>query len=87
MAARIPSSENRLSRRSGTMYRSCPRRRKPRRIAVFDFIAFMFHDHKEVADIVGILDSISQVRFQHGAEGGLASTLPEPLDVTHALVG
>ena len=54
---------------------------------MFDFIAFMFHDHKEVADIVGILDSISQVRFQHGAEGGLASTLPEPLDVTHGLSG
>lgn len=52
---------------------------------MLDFIPFVFHDEKEVADIVGILDSLPHVSLQHGAEGRLAPALPQPLDVTHCL--
>ena len=30
-----------------------------------DLIAPMLHEHKEVSEIVGVLDGIVQVRFEH----------------------
>ena len=51
-------------------------------IAMFDLIAHIFHEHKELTEAAGILNSGAEVRFQQGAEGGLASGLAEPLNVT-----
>ena len=50
-----------------------------------DLPALVFHEHKEVAQVVGVLDGRPQVRLQHGAEGGLALGLAEPFNVTHRL--
>ena len=41
----------------------------------------MLHEQKEVSEIVGILDGIVQVRFEHGAEGRLALFLTQPLRI------
>ena len=54
-------------------------------IAVVDLISAMLHQHEEVAQVVGVLDSCPQIRLQHRAEGGLALGLPQPFDVTDRL--
>lgn len=54
-------------------------------IPMLDLIALMLHDEEEVTDVVGVLDGLPQIRLQHGAEGGLALALPQPLDVTDRL--
>ena len=48
---------------------------------MMDLIPLMLHEQEEVAQVVGVLDGVPQVRFQHGAEGGLAPALPQPLNV------
>lgn len=53
--------------------------------AVLDLIPLVFHDEEEVADVVGVLDGLPQIRLQHGAEGGLSLALPQPLNVAHSL--
>ena len=35
----------------------------------------MLHNEEEVADIVGVLYGLPEIRLQHGAEGGLALSL------------
>ncbi len=50
-------------------------------IPVADLPPHVFHEHKEVAQVVGVLNGRPQVRLQHGAEGGLAPGLAEPFDV------
>ena len=52
---------------------------------MLDLISLVLHDEEEVTDVVGILDSLPQICLQHGAEGGLAPALPQPLDVTDRL--
>ena len=47
-----------------------------------DLPALVFHEQEEVAQVVGVLDGVPQVRLQHGAEGGLSPGLPEPLRIT-----
>ena len=54
-------------------------------VAVADFPALVFHEHEEVPQVVGVLNGRPQVRLQHGAEGGLALGLAEPLDVADRL--
>ena len=46
-----------------------------------DLIAPMLHDQEKVTKIVGILDGITQIRFQHGTEGRLAPFLTQPLRI------
>ena len=52
-----------------------------------DLPAHVLHEHKEVAQVVGVLDGRPQVRLQHGTEGGLALALPQPFDVADGLGG
>ena len=52
-----------------------------------DLPAHVLHEHKEVAQVVGVLDGRPQVRLQHGAEGGLALALPQPFDIADGLGG
>ena len=54
-------------------------------IPVSDLIPFVLHDEEEVADVVGVLYGLPQIRLQHCPEGGLAFALPQPLDVTDRL--
>ena len=54
-------------------------------IPMLDLISLMLHNEEEVADIVGVLYGLPEIRLQHGAEGGLALALPQPLDVTDRL--
>ena len=56
-------------------------------VAVADLPTLVFHEHKEVAQVVGVLDGRPQVRLQHGAEGGLASGLTEPFNVADRFAG
>ena len=53
---------------------------KAKPVAVADLPALVFHEHEEVAQVVSVLDSRVQIRFQHGAEGGLALGLAQPFD-------
>ena len=46
-----------------------------------DLVAFMLHDQEKVTEIVGILDGIVQVRFEHRAERRLALFLTQPLRI------
>ena len=46
-----------------------------------DLIAPMLHEHKEVSEIIGVLDGIVQVRFEHRAERRLALFLTQPLRI------
>ena len=48
---------------------------------MLDLPALVFHEQEEVAQVVGVLDGVPQVRLQHGAEGELAPGLPEPLRI------
>ena len=41
----------------------------------------MLHEQKEVSEIVGILNSVTQIRFQHGTERQLALFLTQPLRI------
>ena len=50
-------------------------------VAMLDLPALVFHEQEEVAQVVGVLDGVPKIRFQHGAEGGLAPGLPEPLRI------
>ncbi len=52
-----------------------------------DFPAHVLHEHEGVTQVIGVLDSDPKVRFQHGAEGGLAFGLPQPFDVADGLRG
>ena len=56
-------------------------------VSVADLISHMFHEHKEVTKVVGVLNGRPQIRLQHGAEGGLALGLAEPFDVADRLGG
>ena len=49
--------------------------------AMMDLIPLMLHEQEEVAEVVGVPDSIPQICLQHGAEGGLPFGLAQPLDV------
>ena len=46
-----------------------------------DLVALMLHEQEEVTEIVGILDGIVQVRFEHRAERRLALFLTQPLRI------
>ena len=46
-----------------------------------DLIAPMLHEQEKVTEIVGILDGITQIRFQHGTERRLALFLTQPLRI------
>ena len=48
---------------------------------MMDLIPLMLHEQEEVAEVVGVPDSIPQICLQHGAEGGLPFGLAQPLDV------
>ena len=50
-----------------------PAQPKSKAFAVMDLIAPMLHEHKEVSEIVGVLDGIVQVRFEHRAEPSAGS--------------
>ena len=50
---------------------------KTKPFAVMDLIAPMFHEQEKVTEIVGILDGIVQVRFEHRAERWLPFGLAE----------
>ncbi len=56
-------------------------------VPVADLPPHVFHEHKEVAQVVGVLNGRPQIRLQHGAEGGLALGLAEPFDVADRLGG
>ena len=45
---------------------------KSKAFAVMDLIAPMLHKKEKVTEIVGVLDGIVQVRFEHRAERRLA---------------
>ena len=49
--------------------------------SMMDLIPLMLHEQEEVAEVVGVPDSIPQICLQHGAEGGLPFGLAQPLDV------
>ena len=49
--------------------------------SMMDLIPLMLHEQKEVAEVVGVPDSIPQICLQHGAEGGLPLGLAQPLNV------
>ena len=53
--------------------------------AVLDLIPLVLHDEEEVANVVGVLYGLPQIRLQHCPEGGLTLVLPQPLDVTDRL--
>ena len=59
---------------------------KTKPFAVVDLVAFMFHEQEKVTEIVGILDGITQIRFQHGTEGRLAPFLTQPLRIADSLL-
>ena len=46
-----------------------------------DLIALMLHKQEKVTEIVGILNSVTQIRFQHGTERRLALFLTQPLRI------
>lgn len=54
---------------------------KAQTVSMLDLPALVFHEQEEVAQVVGVLDGVPKIRFQHGAEGGLAPGLPEPLRI------
>ena len=51
-----------------------------------DLVAFMLHKHKEVSEVVGVLDGITQIRFQHGTECRLALFLTQPLRIADSFL-
>ena len=54
---------------------------KPQPITVVDLISHVFHEQEEVSEIVGVLASRPQIRFQHGVKGRLALRPPQPLHI------
>ena len=56
-------------------------------IAMVNLVPHMLYQHKEVTQVVGVLDSCPQVILQHGAEGGLAPGLAQPFDIADRLGG
>ena len=52
---------------------------------MLDLIPLVLHDEEEVANVVGVLYGLPQIRLQHCPEGGLTLVLPQPLDVTDRL--
>ena len=56
-------------------------------VPVADLPPHVFHEHKEVAQVVGVLNGGPQIRLQHGAESGLSPGLAEPLNVADRLIG
>ena len=54
---------------------------KAQTVAMAYLIPLVLHEQKEVAQVVGVLHGLPQIRIQHGAIGGLAPGLPEPFDV------
>ena len=50
-------------------------------VAVVELVSFMLHEQEKVTEIVGVLDGIVQVRFQHGAERWLPFGLAEPFNI------
>ena len=51
-----------------------------------DLIAPMLHKKEKVTEIVGILDGIVQVRFQHGTESQLAPFLTQSLRIADSFL-
>ena len=51
-----------------------------------DLIATMLHKQEKVTEIVGVLDGIVQVRFEHGAERRLALFLTQPLRIADSFL-
>ena len=51
-----------------------------------DLIAPMLHKKEKVTEIVGILDGIAQIRFQHGTERRLALFLTQPLRIADSFL-
>ena len=48
-------------------------------------IPLVLHDEEEVADVVGVLYGLPQIRLQHAAEGGLPLGSAEPFYVAYCL--
>ena len=51
-----------------------------------DLIATMLHKQEKVTEIVGVLDGIVQVRFEHRAERRLALFLTQPLRIADSFL-
>ena len=66
---------------SGTQVPLLPPEAKGQAVSVFDFVPHPLHKGVEVTKAVCLPDCRPQVRFQHGAEGGLAFGLPQPLHI------
>ena len=64
-----------------------PAQTESKPIAVVDLVALMLHEHEEVAEIVGIRNCVTQVRFQHGTERRLTFGLTEPFNIADSFGG
>ena len=51
-----------------------------------NLIATMLHKKEKVTEIVGVLDGIVQVRFEHRAERRLALFLTQPLRIADSFL-
>ena len=51
-----------------------------------DLIAPMLHKKEKVTEIVGILNGVTQIRFQHGTECRLALFLTQPLRIADSFL-
>ena len=56
-------------------------------IAMADLIAHVLHEQEKVSEVIGILNGRPQIRFQHGAECGLALGLSQPLYIADGFGG
>ena len=55
-------------------------------ISALDLVALSLHETKEISDGVSILDECFEVSLQHGAVGGLALALAQPLNVAYGFL-
>ena len=56
-------------------------------VSVVDFVPHVLHQQVEMPQVVGAVNGSAQIRLQHGAEGGLALGLAQPLNVADRLGG
>ena len=56
-------------------------------VSVADLVALVLHEQEEVAQVIGVLNGLPEIRLKHGAKGGLTPGLTQPLHIAHGFGG